>query len=111
MPRKLIFAAWMFWMTKMIATVRTATPPMSRAWPLLILTDGLRRKGLGDVGWVGAFPLAKGGGSVLVALGVLVARPGGMPLSRARRSFSPGAELLPRSLFERGVRRQFRLDR
>ena len=44
---------------------------MTRAWPLLILTDGLRRAGLGGVGWNGAFPLAKGGGSVLVAVRVL----------------------------------------
>ncbi len=71
MPSKLIFAAWMFWITRMIATTQTATTPMSRARPLLILTVGLRRAGLGGAGWKGTFPLAKGGGSVLVALGVL----------------------------------------
>jgi len=58
-------------MTKMMATMQTATTPMSRARPLLILTVGLRRAGLGGVGWDGAFPLAEGGGSVLVAVGVL----------------------------------------
>ena len=58
-------------MTKMIATTQTSATPMSLPPPLLSTTDGLRRPGLGNAGWDGAFPLANGGGSVLAAVGVL----------------------------------------
>jgi hypothetical protein len=44
---------------------------MSRARPLLILTDSLRRARLGDVGRDGPCPLAEGGGRVLAAFEVL----------------------------------------
>jgi hypothetical protein len=75
-------------MTKMIATYAdcdcTDDPGMAAAdldrW----------RAGIGGVRWAGAFPLAKGGGSVLVAVGALEAA-GWNASESGMASFSPGA--------------------
>lgn len=57
MPRKLTFAAWKFWMTKMIATMETAAAPMSRALRLVTLSACFRGAALGCHGRDGPVPV------------------------------------------------------
>src|SRR5579871_2782474 len=64
-PRKLMFTAPVFWMTKIITTIRATTPAIRPVRTLLIRVRAGRRGGAWGGGG-GAEPLAEGGGSVLV---------------------------------------------
>src|SRR5580700_4728461 len=66
-PRKLMLTAWMFWMMKIITTIRATAPAIRPVrMPLIRVRSGRPGGAWGAGGGGGAEPLGEGGGSVLV---------------------------------------------